>query len=193
MAEIRIPVEKLPPPDENGDHVFQFRIISVDKNQWSEWSRLYTIKSIGQYRPIESDYIFNRVDTTNQLGTYGSFVITWTTPVVYNFSASLSSASISHNHSQEYNRHDTDIFLQWSDDPGVYSSDYEYYQRVSSDSVTIVPPPNKRPFVKVIGFVATKKAPFVYSESELNNFIVNNGNLFKIFETEYYEVPVRLI
>jgi len=25
MAEIRIPVEKLPPPDKNGDHAFQFR------------------------------------------------------------------------------------------------------------------------------------------------------------------------
>lgn len=193
MAEVRIPVEKLPPPDENGDHAFQFRIISVDKNQWSAWSQLYIIKSIGQYRPEQSDYIFNRVDAANQGTTYGSFAITWTTPTVYNVSASLSSASISHDHSQDFKQHATDIFLQWSED-GVNHYDYEYYQRSFSDSVIIVPPTNnQKPFVRVIGFIATKRAPFLSSQSELSNFIVNNADLFKIFQTEYYQVPVELI
>jgi hypothetical protein len=193
MAEIRIPVEKLPAPDQNGDHAFQFRIISVDKNQWSAWSQLYIVKSIGQYRPVQSDYIFNYVDASSPGTTYGSFVITWTTPTIYNSSASLSSASISHNHSQNYNRHATDIFLQFSED-GVSPSSYRYYQRSFSDSVTVVPPPNNQePFVKVIGFVATKRPPLLSSQSELSNFILNNGDLFKIFETDYYEIPVQLI
>ena len=193
MAEIRIPVEKLPPPDKNGDHAFQFRVISVDKNQWSAWSQIYLVKSIGQYRPAQSSYIFNRVDASNPGSTYGSFAITWTTPTDYNVSASLSSASISHNHSQDFKQHATDIFLQWSDDGSTHSN-YEYYQRVFSDSVIVVPPSNnQKPFVRVIAFVATKKAPLLDSESELSDFIVNNSDLFKIFQTDYYQVPVQLL
>jgi hypothetical protein len=190
MAKVRIPVEHLPPPNQNGDHVFQFRIISEDRNRTSAWSNLYTIKSIGQYRPVQSDYIFNYFNESDPATSYGSFLLTWTTPIVYNFSASLSSASISHNHSQDFKQHDTDIFLQWDDE----SSDYEYYERVSSDSVTvIVPPNNERPFVKVIGLIATSRTPLISSQSELNNFMLENGDLFKVFETEFIEVPVQLI
>jgi hypothetical protein len=123
MAEIRIPVEKLPPPDKNGDHAFQFRIISVDKNQWSAWSQLYIVKSIGQYRPLESN-IAAAVSSKD-------VSLTWDTPIIYNNSASLSSASISHNHSQDFKQHDTDIFVQWNS--GSTMADFEYHARVSED------------------------------------------------------------
>jgi len=106
MAEIRIPVEKLPPPDKNGDHAFQFRIISVDKNQWSAWSQLYIVKSIGQYRPLESDV--TAIISTDEI------TVTWDTPTIYNYnSASITSASIAHNHSQNFKQHATDIFIKY--------------------------------------------------------------------------------
>jgi hypothetical protein len=123
MAEIRIPVEKLSPPDKNGDHAFQFRIISVDKNQWSAWSQLYIIKSIGQYRPLES----NVVSTVSSDGVG----LTWDTPIIYNNSASLSSASISHNHSQNFKQHNSDVFVQWGS--GSVMGNFEYHARVSED------------------------------------------------------------
>ena len=132
MAEIRIPVEKLPPPDKNGDHAFQFRIISVDKNQWSAWSQLYVIKSIGQYRPLESNIVaaVSAKDVN----------LTWDTPIIYNNSASLSSASISHNHSQDFKQHDTDIFVQWNSASGM--ADFQYHARVSEDFSSVSIPEN---------------------------------------------------
>ena len=132
MAEIRIPVEKLPPPDKNGDHAFQFRIISVDKNQWSAWSQLYVIKSIGQYRPLESNVVaaVSSKDVS----------LTWDTPIIYNNSASLSSASISHNHSQDFKQHDTDIFVQWNSASTM--ADFQYHARVSEDFSSVSIPAN---------------------------------------------------
>jgi len=145
MAQIRVPVESLPAPDSNGDHYFQFRIISADKNQNSSWSQLYEIKSIGQYRPLESRYIYQDLPED---AVYGSFRISWETPIIYNLSASLSSASISHNHSQNFKEHPTDIFLQWDDGNSNY--EYEYYQKSLTDSVTIlISPENTRPFVNL--------------------------------------------
>ena len=76
MTQIRIPVDKLPPPNKDGDHAFQFRIISVDKNQWSAWSQLYLLKSTGQYRPAASDIIMT-------IGT-DQIVASWETPILYN-------------------------------------------------------------------------------------------------------------
>jgi hypothetical protein len=128
MAEIRIPVEKLPPPNKNGDHAFQFRIISVDKNQWSAWSQLYIIKSIGQYRPLESNVI--PAVSAENVG------LTWDTPIIYNYnSASLSSASISHNHSQDFKQHDTDVFVQWNSASTM--ADFQYHARVSEDFTSV--------------------------------------------------------
>ena len=123
MAQVRVPVEQLPPPDKNGDHAFQFRIISIDKNQRSTWSQLYVVKSIGQYRPLESSVINSK--SNNEIS------LTWDTPTIYNNSASLSSASISHNHSQDFKQHDTDIFVQWNS--GSTMADFQYHARVSED------------------------------------------------------------
>jgi hypothetical protein len=155
MAEIRIPVEKLPPPDKNGDHAFQFRIISVDKNQWSAWSQLYVLKSIGQYRPLEPE------DITLVLGT-DDVSVTWDTPTIYNYSsASITSASIAHNHSQNFKQHEADVFVQWD------GGDIAYHDRVLSDTTTIVVPAESAS-VRVIAMSAVKNVPQIdtYEEPE---------------------------
>ena len=186
MAEIRIPVEKLSPPDKNGDHAFQFRIISVDKNQWSAWSQLYVIKSIGQYRPLESN--ITAVISSEDVS------LTWDTPIIYNYnSASITSASIAHNHSQKFKQHDTDVFVQWGS--GSVMGNFEYHDRVSSDTTSIVIPPGSAS-VRVFGTVALKDIPrlgtFESSEDyqlRFDNYLGVSGSaqgvydLFKIFDT----------
>jgi len=187
MAQIRIPVEKLPTPDKNGDHAFQFRIISVDKNQWSAWSQLYTLKSIGQYRPLESDI------TAVISSEYVS--LTWDTPIIYNYnSASITSASIAHNHSQKFKQHDTDVFVQWGS--GSAMGNFEYHDRVAADTTSIVIPPGSAS-VRVFGTVALKDIPRLEIfesasasyQPRLNEYLGVSGSaqgvydLFKIFDT----------
>ena len=187
MAEIRIPVEKLPAPDKNGDHAFQFRIISVDKNQWSAWSQLYTLKSIGQYRPLESD--ITAVISSEEVS------LTWDTPIIYNYnSASITSASIAHNHSQKFKQHDTDVFVQWGS--GSAMGNFEYHNRVSEDTTSIVIPPGSAS-VRVFGTVALKDIPRLEIfesastsyQPRLNEYLGVSGSaqgvydLFKIFDT----------
>ena len=183
MAQIRIPVEKLPPPDKNGDHAFQFRVISVDKNQWSAWSQLYIVKSIGQYRPLESENV------TLVIGAE-DVTATWDTPTIYNYnSASITSASIQHNHSQNFKQHDTDIFVQWD------GADIEYHARVSTDTTSIIIDPGSAS-VRVIGLVALKDIPqkgtfedLADYQLRLNEYLGISGSvqgvydLFKIFDT----------
>ena len=198
MAQIRIPVEKLPPPDKNGDHAFQFRIISVDKNQWSAWSQLYIVKSVGQYRPLGSENI------TLTIGSE-ELAITWDTPTYYNYDGisdaivtdlisgsviSINSASVvQHNHSQNFKQHDADIFVQW--DEGYF----EYHDRVSIDTTTIIINPGSASF-RVVGIVALKDIPqkYTFEEQEdyqirLDDYLGTSGivqgvyDLFKIFDT----------
>lgn len=186
MAEIRIPVENLPAPDKNGDHAFQFRIISVDKNQWSAWSQLYIVKSIGQYRPLESDVtaVISSEDIT----------LTWDTPTIYNYnSASVTSASIAHNHSQKFKQHDSDVFVQWGS--GSAMGNFEYHDRVSSDTTSIVIEPGSAS-VRVFGTVALKDIPrkgnFESDEdyqARFDSYLGFSGSvqgvydLFKVFDT----------
>jgi hypothetical protein len=187
MAQIRIPVEKLPTPDKNGDHAFQFRIISVDKNQWSAWSQLYTLKSIGQYRPLESD--ITAVISSEEVS------LTWDTPIIYNYnSASITSASIAHNHSQKFKQHDTDVFVQWGS--GSAMGNFEYHNRVSEDTTSVVIPPGSAS-VRVFGTVALKDIPRLEIfesastsyQPRLNEYLGVSGSaqgvydLFKIFDT----------
>jgi hypothetical protein len=187
MAQIRIPVEKLPTPDRNGDHAFQFRIISVDKNQWSAWSQLYTLKSIGQYRPLESD--ITAVVSSEDVS------LTWDTPIIYNYnSASITSASIAHNHSQKFKQHDTDVFVQWGS--GSAMGNFEYHDRVVADTTSIIIPPGSAS-VRVFGTVALKDIPRLEIfesastsyQPRLNEYLGVSGSaqgvydLFKIFDT----------
>jgi hypothetical protein len=160
MTQIRIPVEKLPTPDKNGDHAFQFRIISVDKNQLSTWSQLYLIKSIGQYRPLESN--ITAIISSEEVS------VTWDTPIYYNYDGvsdaivtdpvsgsivSINSASvITHNHSQNFKQHSTDIFVQWDNE------NFQYHDRVISDHTSILIP-TESASVRVIGIVALKDIP----------------------------------
>ena len=191
MAEIRIPVEKLSPPDKNGDHAFQFRIISVDKNQWSAWSQLYILKSIGQYRPLESDVTV--VISSEEVG------LTWDTPTIYNNSASLSSASIAHNHSQNFKQHDTDVFVQWGS--GSAMGNFEYYDRIISDTTNVIIPAGSAS-VRVVGTVALKDVPRIGTfeddvdyQSRLDEYLGISGSvqgvydLFKIFDSGIAPVP----
>ena len=198
MAQIRIPVQKLPPPDKNGDHAFQFRIISVDKNQWSAWSQLYIVKSIGQYRPLESENVTVTVGSKD-------LTVTWDTPTYYNYDGSsnavevdpisasvmINSASvIQHNHTQNFKQHDTDIFIQWDD------GNFEYHDRVGTDTTSIIIKEGATS-VRIIGLVALKDIPqknnFEENESyqiRLDNYLGISGSvqgvydLFKIFDTE---------
>ena len=193
MAEIRIPVEKLPPPDKNGDHAFQFRIISVDKNQWSAWSQLYVVKSIGQYRPElapVSASVDDRVLTA-----------AWNTPTNYNVSASLSSASISHNHSANFRQHDTDIFVQFGS--GSVMGNWSYYSRVSNDLVRVIVPSGSTS-IRLVGTVAIKNIPQPYFDEDntsasyqerfdefigLSASVQGVFDLFKIFDSGIAPVP----
>ena len=191
MAEIRIPVEKLPPPDKNGDHAFQFRIISVDKNQWSAWSQLYVVKSIGQYRPLESDV--TAIVATDEV------TITWDTPTIYNHnSASITSASIAHNHSQNFKQHSTDVFVQWGS--GSAMGNFEYHERSEDDSTSILIEPGSAS-VRVLGLVALKDIPRKNTFEEdseyqirLDSYLGISGSvqgvfdLFKVFDTQVVQL-----
>jgi hypothetical protein len=191
MAEIRIPVEKLPPPDKNGDHAFQFRIISVDKNQWSAWSQLYIVKSIGQYRPFESDV--TAIISTDEI------TVTWDTPTIYNYnSASITSASIAHNHSQNFKQHSTDIFVQWGS--GSAMGNFEYHERSEDDSTSILIEPGSAS-VRVLGLVALKDIPRKNTFEEdseyqirLDSYLGISGSvqgvfdLFKVFDTQVVQL-----
>ena len=207
MAEIRIPVEKLPPPDKNGDHAFQFRIISVDKNQWSAWSQLYLVKSIGQYRPKISP-----VSASIQAGV---MTVNWVTPLFYSYDGtssavvenpvtgltfSNSASVVQHNHSLNSRTHDTDVFVQFSS--GSAMQDFGYFGRVPDDTARILIPTTSAS-VRVIGTVATKNIPQPYTfdtaleyGQRFNEYIGLSAStqgtfdLFKIFDTGIARLPV---
>jgi hypothetical protein len=182
MAKIRVPVERLPPPDSNGNHVLQFRVVSEDRNRISPWSNLFVIKSIGQYRPLESD--------VTVLISEKNVSLTWDTPTIYNYnSASITSASIAHNHPQNFKQHDVDVFLKWD------SQNFEYHERAVSDSTNIIIPVGASS-IRAIGTVALKDIPVKESfeenqdyEQRLEDYLGVSGStqgvydLFKVFDT----------
>ena len=181
MAKVRIPVEQLPPPNENGDHVFQFRIISEDRNRTSAWSNLHEIKSIGQYRPFRPQV----TDNLESGGGQSSFAITWDTPTIYNYSPSLASASIAHNHSINFKQHSTDIFLRWYN--GTNAGNFEYHDRVISDTTTInkstqnVGNSGSGPTnVEIVGLISTHGLDYSPG-TELNNKINTIKNYLAVF------------
>lgn len=183
MSKIRIPVEQLPPPNSNGDHVIQFRIASEDRNKLSEWSTLYTLKSLGQYRPQVSSVVNDYPSGTSS----NSITLVWDTPIVYNVGSGAT--SIVHNHSQNFKKHPTDIFVKYSGPSWTGSVNWQYHDRVSTDSTTISLPsvgtdpiPNK---IYVIGMVATSGVPYELSgTTSMNSYVDQQRPLFKVFETQ---------
>lgn len=166
MARITIPVEQLPAPDKNGNHNIQFRVISEDRNKASAWSTLYTVKSIGQYRPVESDVTIGISDE--------EITLVWDTPTIYNYHPLLTSASIEHNHSIRFKKHPTDIFVKWD------SSNYEYHERTDQDSIAITIPETASASVRVVGTVAT----YGFNRSNITDQMVQDlSDLFLVFDT----------
>lgn len=166
MARITIPVEQLPATDKNGNHNLQFRVISEDRNKASAWSTLYTIKSIGQYRPLQSDVDYAVSDYEVSL--------VWDTPTIYNYHPLLASASIEHNHSIRFKKHPTDIFVKWD------SSNYEYHERTDQDAISISIPETASASVRVIGTLAT----YGFDAGSITDQIVQDlSELFLVFDT----------
>jgi hypothetical protein len=130
MPRFVVPVENLPPPDKNGNHLFRFRIISEDQNRISQYSNLYVIKSTGQIYPLESVAFA-------ELTSSGSVInVTWETPSIYNVGPSAVGASVLHNHEGEWKVHDSDIFVKWIGS-GLPDT-YEYYGRSKDNQVSII-------------------------------------------------------
>lgn len=80
MAKYRIPLSELPPPNEDGNHIFRFRVVSEDKIRYSEYSNLYIIQSSGQVFPetkTEAQYRLSR-------NSASVFSLTWDAPTKYN-------------------------------------------------------------------------------------------------------------
>lgn len=173
MARVRIPVEQLPPPNKYGDHNVQFRIVSEDRNRVSAWSTFYGIKSLGQYRPLESN-------VTVVADTGSALSIAWDTPTIYNYSLALPSASIAHNHSANYKQHPTDIFIKFH---GTESDDhFHYHDRVISDNTTIIKENSNVQNVTIVGLVATYGLPEGISGADLDQYVADLSSIFKVFE-----------
>jgi hypothetical protein len=169
MSKYIIPVEKLPPPNSEGNHIFRFRIVSEDKNSISEYSSLYSIQSKGQIYPY--------LESASAVLQGGNVVVAWDTPSIYNYSSSASlykdgktytgfSASVAHNHGTDWKIHDADIFVNWYVS-GSYQG-YEYYGRSKDNSITIIKKTGATK-AKVTGQVA--------------NYPPTLNSMFKIFET----------
>jgi hypothetical protein len=176
MSRVRIPVEQLPPPNLNGDHVIRFRIITEDRNKTSDWSQLYVLKSIGQYKPTESEV---RVNYIADLGTYS---VTWDTPTNYNVSAS--STLVTHNHSQNFKQHSTDIFVKWSNS---YGGNFKYHDRVLTDNTSIIKDMTKigghdPTNISIIGLVSTHGIETTASGAALDAILEDAKERFLIFE-----------
>lgn len=181
MPQFRIPVEKLPPPNKDGDHVFRFRIISEDQNRLSTYSNLFVVKSLGQILPLESL-------ASADVSSSGEVInVTWETPSYYNIGASAFppqwfgrdgvstvSASVLHNHESEWKIHDSDIFVKWGyQSPVVYEEEFEYYGRSRDNQIGILVKPGATSAI-IVGCVA------FYDKLEGRQ----PQDLFKIFSKE---------
>lgn len=154
MAKFRIPVENLPAPNINGRHLFRFRVLSEDRNRFSQYSPLFTIESKGQIYPLETTAIVS--------ASAGVVSVYWETPSIYNTGASAVGASVQHNHESEWRVHDSDIFVSWDNNAFIY------YGRSADSEIAIIPPEGVSS-VRVVGQVA--------------NYPPTRLDLFKIFDT----------
>ena len=159
MAKFTIPVEQLPPPDADGNHIFRFRILSEDRNRQSEYSTLFVIESKGQVYPLQ---------TTPEVVSAGSVVnVYWDVPSYYNVGASAVGASVLHNHESEWKIHPSDIFVSW--DGGTY----EYFGRTIDSN---------------IGVIKRQGASTLKVRGQVANYPPTVSDKFKYFETDTISV-----
>lgn len=88
MAKFVIPLSSLPPPNEDGNHLFRFRIASEDKTRTSPYSNLYVVKADGQIFP-RSGSSFKVLKGTATTPT----TIAWEMPTSYNFGSQAAQAA----------------------------------------------------------------------------------------------------
>ena len=168
MSKFVIPVEKLPPPDEFGNHLVRFRLVSNDKNSFSQWSTIYKVKSLGQWRPTTST-VKSVNDSTNNI-----LSLTWDTPTVYN----VGGTTITHNHSQNYKQHPTDIFIQWNG-----SGYYEFHDRVNTDTTSIITTGHIGHTAKIIGIISVYGVQkYKVTNGYAASFVENTLAPLKIFQ-----------
>lgn len=159
MPRFRIPVEHLPPPDANGNHLFRFRMLSEDRNRRSEYSNLFMIESKGQIYPLQA---------TPEIVSSGSVTtVYWETPSIYNTGASAIGASVLHNHESEWRIHPSDVFISWD------GGSYEYFGRSSDSTIGIIKRPGS----------STLKV-----RVQVANYPPTISNKFLIFETDIISV-----
>lgn len=154
MAKYIIPVEQLGPPNDDGDHLFRFRIISQDRNRVSPYSTLYVVQSKGQIYPLQS--VARYTVSSSVINVY------WDTPSIYNTGASAVGASVLHNHGTDWKVHDADIFISWD------SGTYQYVGR-SKDNAFAIIMQEPHTTARIVGQVA--------------NYPPQKLDIFKIFDT----------
>ena len=137
MAKFVVPLKNLPPPDYNGNHTLRFRVSTEDRNNISEWSKLFRVESLGQSDPDQVE------SNVTALTEEGPFEITWKGDVITLVSPETSTI----NESQQY-----DIFVKWDSDP------FYYFGRVTGNRVVIYKEPTAS-FMRVIGQLPTHPLP----------------------------------
>lgn len=155
MAKYTIPVEKLGPADAEGQQLFRFRIISADRNRYSQYSTLFAINSNGQIYP----------QLSSACATYASGILNvyWNTPSIYNIGPSAIGASVLHNHGTDWKVHDADIFISFD------SGSFEYQGRSKDNSFSTILQSGAYTTARIIGQVA--------------NYPPTRSDIFKIFDT----------
>jgi len=153
VAKFVIPVEKLGPPNEEGQQLFRFRIISADRNRFSQYSTLFAIDSTGQ--------IFPSLSSACAIYATGVLNIYWNTPSIYNVGASAVGASVLHNHGTDWKAHDVDIFISWD------SGTFEYQGRTRDNSFSVVK----------LGYTTARVI------GQMASYPPEINNIFEIFDT----------
>lgn len=144
MSRVLIPVSKLPNPGPDGKHKVRFRITTKDYNEISEWSPVFILDSIGQVSSGSVQYSYDIVTNTSGRKT---ITFTWEDT----------------NQTLDVENHD--VFIDWDQ-----SGQYEYYRRVTGNSVVILAP---------------VLADYIKVKVQLPSYPIPpiEDNIYKIFET----------
>lgn len=127
MAKFRIPLPSLPPPNEDGNHLFRFRIASEDKTRVSAYSNLYVVKASGQVYPDISQVVGQNYKVTK--GTGVATTIAWEMPTEYNSGAS---ATFDFSRSQSINTLIVSSSVTNIDVSGIAPNIYKYDEIITN-------------------------------------------------------------